>query len=59
MHFDVAREMSVKAVEAALKNDRLVFLTAQKDVYVEEPQEKDLYNIRCCRRNQTNFKNAG
>ena len=45
MHFDVAREMSVKAVEAALKNDRLVFLTAQKDVYVEEPQEKDLYNI--------------
>lgn len=45
MHFDVAREISVKAVEESLKNDRMVFLTAQKDVYVEEPQEEDLYKI--------------
>ena len=44
-YYNLSKEMSVKAVEAALKNDRLVFLTAQKDVYVEEPQEKDLYNI--------------
>lgn len=43
MHFDIAREVSVKAVEEALKNDRLVFLTAQKDVYVEHPGEDDLY----------------
>lgn len=45
MHFDVAREISVKAVKTALKNDRLVFLTAQKDVYIEEPKDEDLYRI--------------
>ena len=43
MHFDIARELSVKAVEESLKNDRLVFLTAQKDVYIERPGEEDLY----------------
>ncbi|MGN1481425.1 endopeptidase La [Porcipelethomonas sp.] len=45
MHFDVAREISIKAVETALKNDRLVFLTAQKDIYTEEPGDEDLYRI--------------
>lgn len=45
MHFDVAREISVKAVNTALKSDRLVFLTAQKDVYIEEPKDDDLYRI--------------
>lgn len=45
MHFDVAREISIKAVEYALKNDRLIFLTAQKDIFVEEPEDKDLYRI--------------
>ncbi|MGN0620787.1 MAG: endopeptidase La, partial [Porcipelethomonas sp.] len=43
MHFDVAREISVRAVEEALKGDRMVFLTAQKDVFTDEPEEKDLY----------------
>ncbi len=45
MHFDVAREMSVRAVEEALKNDRRIFLTAQKDVFSENPGEEDLYKI--------------
>ncbi|MCM1228011.1 MAG: endopeptidase La [Clostridium sp.] len=45
MHFDVAREASIKAVEESLKKDRIVFLTAQKDVYVEDPEEDDIYNI--------------
>lgn len=45
MHFDVAREISVNAIEAALKSDRKVFLTAQKDVYIEEPEDSDLYRI--------------
>ena len=43
MHFDVARDISVKAVQAALKGDRKVFLVAQKDLFVEAPKEKDLY----------------
>ncbi|MBR7039757.1 MAG: endopeptidase La [Oscillospiraceae bacterium] len=45
MHFDVAREMSVQAVEQALGNDRRLFLVAQRDVFEEEPSEKDLYQI--------------
>lgn len=45
MHFDVARTMSVQAVEEALKQDRKVFLTAQKDVFDECPEGKDLYQI--------------
>ena len=35
MHFDVARKMSVRAVEEALLHDRKIFLTAQKDVFDE------------------------
>ena len=45
MHFDVARTMSVQAVELALKHDRKIFLTAQKDVFDESPTKKDLYQV--------------
>ncbi len=45
MHFDVARKFSVNAVENALKGDRLIFLTAQRDVYNENPEKNDLYEI--------------
>ena len=45
MHFDVARKMSVRAVEEALLHDRKIFLTAQKDVFDEHPEQKDLYRI--------------
>ena len=45
MHFDIAREQSVAAVQAALDGDRKVFLIAQRDVFVEEPVQKDVYTI--------------
>ncbi len=45
MHFDVAREKSVKAVKTAIKNDRFIFLTAQKDVFTDEPNGEDVYQI--------------
>lgn len=45
MHFDVAREISVRALEEAVKKDRMVFLTAQKDVYIDDPKEEDLYKM--------------
>ncbi|MBR6616277.1 MAG: endopeptidase La [Oscillospiraceae bacterium] len=45
MHFDIARDMSKKAVEEALKGDRRLFLTAQRDVFIEEPKPKDLHEI--------------
>ncbi len=45
MHFDIARDMSKKAVEAALRKDRRLFLTAQRDVLIEEPEVKDFHEI--------------
>ena len=45
MHFDIAREMSVAAVEQALKTDRRLFLVAQRDVFDESPEMRDLFEI--------------
>lgn len=45
MHFDVARSRSVLALKAALDNDRMVFLTTQKDLVVDKPGFDDLYKI--------------
>lgn len=41
----VARETSVEALQAALVQDRLIFLVLQKDPSVDEPKEDDLYKI--------------
>ncbi len=43
MHFDVGREKSILAIKEAMKKDQLIFLVAQKDYTIEEPQKKDLY----------------
>lgn len=45
MHFDVARSRSVLALKAALDNDRMVFLTTQKDLVVDKPEFSDLYKV--------------
>ena len=48
LHFDVARKASVAALSAAMESEeRLVFLTAQKDISVEMPRENDIYHIGC------------
>ena len=39
----VGRASSIKAVEAASKGTKIVFVTAQKDPNIENPTEKDLY----------------
>lgn len=45
MHFDVSRDRSETALKAALSDDRLIFLTAQKDEMVEEPSVRDMYQV--------------
>lgn len=45
IQFDVGRKKSVMAVEGAMKNDQIVFLTAQKDTFVDDPTFDDLYSI--------------
>ena len=41
----VGRESSLKAIEEAMILDKLIFLSAQKNVSQEEPEENDLYRI--------------
>ena len=41
----VARESSILAVDEALSNDRLVFLSAQKDLSEENPTSNSIYDI--------------
>src|SRR6185436_5710303 len=41
----VSRDRSIRAVEEALKNDRMILLVSQKDVNKEEPQQDDLYTV--------------
>lgn len=45
VHFDVSRERSVKAIEAAMLNDQKIFLVTQKDPEVETPEIFDLYHV--------------
>ena len=45
MHFDVARQKSIEALKSALSGDRKIFLVTQKDVIIDDPQQKDLYQI--------------
>ncbi len=39
----VGREKSISAVDAALAGDRQIFLAAQKDVEVEDPESSEIY----------------
>ncbi|MEK6698033.1 MAG: endopeptidase La [Nitrospirota bacterium] len=41
----VGREMSIKAIEVALEGNRMIFLTSQKDINVENPTPSDLYSM--------------
>lgn len=43
--FDVERPASIAALNAALKNDQLIFLSAQKDLTADMPQENEIYSV--------------
>ena len=43
IHFEVTRETSVRALEAAMSEGTPIFLVAQRDMMVEEPEADDLY----------------
>lgn len=45
LHLDVGREHSVQALEQAMMNDHIIFLTTQKDDSINEPVEEDLYKM--------------
>jgi len=41
----VGREKSIRALEEAMKNNKEIFLVAQKDAKTNDPTEKDIYDI--------------
>ena len=43
--FDVERRISIAALERAMEGDQDVFLVTQREISVELPEEKDLYQI--------------
>src|SRR5690625_5164089 len=45
IHIDVGREKSIKALEQAMMDDQIIFLSSQKEVAIEEPKPKDIYRV--------------
>ena len=43
--FDIEREISVRALERAMETGQEIFLITQRELGVELPEEKDLYEI--------------
>jgi ATP-dependent Lon protease len=41
----VSRDRSIKAIEEALGDNRMILLVSQKDVNKEEPKQEDLYEV--------------
>ena len=56
MHFDVSRKKSVKAVEASMAADELIYLVTQRDSQVSEPGIADKTDNKDARQN---FKGSG
>ena len=44
-HLFVGRTKSIKALEFAEKHEKEIFLVAQKDANVDEPNADDIYNF--------------
>ena len=45
LHFDVGREKSIKALEAAMNKDKILFVSSQKDENILIPTKDDYYNV--------------
>lgn len=45
LHFDVGREKSINALEEAMMNDQLIFLSAQKNAETDIPTQDDFYKV--------------
>ena len=59
VHFEVGRDKSVKALEAAMRGDQTLLLIPQKDLLVDDPKIKDLYAIGCVAKVKQVLKSQG
>lgn len=44
-HFDISRELSLRAVEEAMEQDQKIYLVTQRNVDSEDPTQEDLYQM--------------
>jgi len=44
-HFDVSRELSLRAVEEAMEQNQKIYLVTQRNVDSEDPTQEDLYQM--------------
>ena len=59
VHFDVAREKSIKALEAAMERDQMIFLVPQKSIIDDDPGADQLYPMGCVAKVKQILKNGG
>ncbi len=45
VHFDVGRDISIKAIEKAMEEGKKILVVAQIDPDIESPQSEDLYRV--------------
>ena len=45
LHFDVGRKKSISALKHAMNSNQKVFLVAQRDAAVDDPNIDDLYSV--------------
>lgn len=45
LNFDVGRDRSNEALQAAVENDNLIFLTTQMDITIDEPNIEDIHKV--------------
>ena len=45
LHFDVGRKKSISALKSAMNKDQKIFLVAQRDASVDNPQIEDMYEM--------------
>ncbi len=59
VHFDIGRQKSLKALDAAMRADQLIFLVPQKDLLQDDPGFADLYPIGTVVKVKQVLKNQG
>lgn len=45
LHFDVARQKSILALNKAMQGNQKIFLVTQKNSRIEHPKKEDLYTV--------------
>lgn len=45
LHFDVGRKKSIDAINTAMNDNQLIFLTAQKDASISDPKLSEIYKV--------------